>query len=391
MANLPSWNNARPKLWRAVQVLLIVGIASGVMKAFFSQPAAASWIGPAPEGPIGPVLRIGIWTGAFALCLFLVWLIPRGYGLLLQILVAVWRPLVLVIAAAWLLICNDQGRELGVSLMGEHSALRIGSLFLALIYWAANNWHTARLGLRDAIQPRDIDLPQGDQNQYWLFWSPLLLGVCAHFLAAINLSLAAWTRPGFDVLAWTAPIFIILVTALACAFDRLYVWQRPIDYKPAWALLGAAVFAIVRLRPTPHDKRAWTLLRAALFAIIRHPPTRDDEPAWTLLGAIVVAIGLLGGIVWVALKTPPDLTGFLWGTIVTILSAIVYLIGVSCWLGRGNPSDDEEERINVRTIVLFSIACLFTFATLRDPVGVGSFFGSMVVAYFTFGAMLALV
>ena len=49
-----------------------------------------------------------------------------------------WRPLVLVLAAAYLLFSNDQGRELGLSLMAEKVVANF-LLFLALIYWATNN------------------------------------------------------------------------------------------------------------------------------------------------------------------------------------------------------------------------------------------------------------
>ena len=138
----------------------------------------------------------------------------------LQALAAMWRPLVLVLAAAYLLFSNDQGRELGVSLMAENSGWRLFFLFLALIYWATNNWHTARLGLRAAVQRRGIPVPQGDEK--WLFWPPRLLGVCAHLFAAINLSLAAAHQPEFAAswlwpVAWTAPLAIVLATALAWA------------------------------------------------------------------------------------------------------------------------------------------------------------------------------
>ena len=66
-------------------------------------------------------------------------------------------------------------------------------LFLALIYWATNNWHTARLGLYAAVKRGDIVASSGDDK--WLFWPPRLLGVCAHLFAAVNLSLAAQGDP----------------------------------------------------------------------------------------------------------------------------------------------------------------------------------------------------
>src|ERR1700759_5217047 len=95
------------------------------------------------------------WAGVLVLCGLLLWITSFASDLL-RALAAMWRPLLLVVAAAYLLFSNDQGRELGVSLMAENSGWRLFFLFLALIYWAANNWHTARLGLRAAVRRRSI-------------------------------------------------------------------------------------------------------------------------------------------------------------------------------------------------------------------------------------------
>jgi hypothetical protein len=67
---------------------------------------------------IGLLLGIGLWSGALALCALLLRLLSNA-PYFLQALGAMWRPLVLVLAAAYLLFSNDQGRELGVSLMAR--------------------------------------------------------------------------------------------------------------------------------------------------------------------------------------------------------------------------------------------------------------------------------
>jgi hypothetical protein len=271
-----------------------------------------------------------------------------------------WRPLFLVLAAAYLLFSNDQGRELGVSLMAEDSGWRLFFLFLALVYWAANNWHTARLGLRAAIQHRGMPAPRGDEK--WLFWPPRLLGVCAHLFAAINLSLAAENQPEFALsglwpVVWTAPLAIVLATALAWTLDRLLVSQR----------------------------------------------TSLERTRLTWIGAVVVAIVLLGGIAIIAFAVPSVPTGFSLGTIWISASAIAFLTGIS-WLRRRRPlgpdasaaqrnADDRRENreIFVFTAGLFIVAFVFACGTWMNPISVGRTLGSMVVAYFALGAILALV
>ena len=157
--------NAGLLFWYVMGVLLVLGLAAGVFYWLFWKPDAASWG--------GRILGIIIWAGAFALCALLLRVISYAPDLLRE-LAAMWRPLVLVLAAAYLLLANDQGRELGVSLMAENSGWRLFFLFLALIYWATNNWHTARLGLRAAAEHRGVPTPQG--NEKWLFWPPRFLG-----------------------------------------------------------------------------------------------------------------------------------------------------------------------------------------------------------------------
>ena len=120
-----------------------------------------------------------------------------------------WRPVVILAAAGYLLFFNDQGRELGHSLLGQHDLPPIIFLFVALVYWAANTWHSAA---RDSPPPREWrprrcsfaslgtskDKPNGHLirgDERWLYWPPRLLGVCAHLFAAISLSLAAWNVP----------------------------------------------------------------------------------------------------------------------------------------------------------------------------------------------------
>src|SRR6516225_10863480 len=129
-------------LWPIARVLLIVGLVCWGLRGYLS-PAETSWT--------AFILGIFIWAGAAALCALALKALSRANDFW-QALAAMWRPLALVLAGAFLLFFNDQGRELGVSLMIDHDGkLRFGFLFLALIYWGLNHWHSARLGIRAAL------------------------------------------------------------------------------------------------------------------------------------------------------------------------------------------------------------------------------------------------
>ena len=306
MANLPSRKDAEALFWRAMWFLLILGAASLVLNRFRLQPDTTSWS--------GFFLGIGVWAGALALCALLLRGISGAHDFL-KAAVAMWRPLVLLGVAGYVLFFNDQGRELGISLMGEKNLWPIIFLFLALVYWAANTWHTARLGIHAALERGEFGVLPSQRSQLlienpkrrfvkgdeaWLFWPPRLLGVCAHFFAAINLSLAAWGLPLaawgehypnlLRCLAWTAPLAILLATAL--------VWAEDV-------------------------KRS---SRANAYA----SPDKKILARRVGLAAIIGEILLLGGLAIAAIFLP-DPQGFLFGTISIGLSAVAFLVFIS-WL-----------------------------------------------------------
>lgn len=245
MADSPSQTFAQRAIWPFARVLLAVGAASFALRASFS---------PAQTGHAALLLGIPIWAGAVAGCALALKFLSIGEELI-RTLAAMWRPLALVLAGAFLLFFNDQGRELGVSLMIDNDGrLRFVLLFLALIYWGLNNWHTARLGIHGAVNNGDLGvvpthtLPENPNRRVvcgygrWLFWPPRLLGVCAHLFAAINLSLAAWHQPDFAherLLAWTAPLAIVVFTGLVYVFDRYALSERTPGERSALARYGS--------------------------------------------------------------------------------------------------------------------------------------------------------
>ena len=72
-----------------------------------------------------------------------------------------WLPLGVTVVAGVLLFYEGQGRDLGVGLLGEGNT-KLFMLFLILIYWAVNNWHSARIGLNYAF-------PSPSGTESWLF------------------------------------------------------------------------------------------------------------------------------------------------------------------------------------------------------------------------------
>jgi hypothetical protein len=367
MAKLLRSSNVGVVFWLSmVALFLLSGLALLIFKCL--PPSAAG-------SDVANRIAIVTWAGVLAFCVLLLRTISMADNLL-KALGAMWRPVVLVLAAAWVLFFNDQGRELGVSLMGDDSLWRIGFLFLALVYWAANNWHTARLGLRAATVSGALASPEGDEK--WLYWPPRLLGVCAHLFAAINLSLAAWGLPqtawgqpgdGLRWLAWTAPLAIIFATAIVWTVDYLSLSERT-ERDPATL--------------APAKRNCASLAR------------------WVQWGAVAGETVLLGGLAVIASRRAIP-GGFVLATIAISVSAIVFLYLIS-QLRRRKPvgsnasaqvraEDQTRERREIAffTVGLFVVAFAVAAAVWVSPTQVGRFFGSMVITYFAFGAMLAAV
>jgi hypothetical protein len=397
MANLPSRRHAEALFWGTILFLLAVGAGSWILNARLFPPELTGWLRLQPDMTswTGFFLGIGIWVGAGAACFGLLKLISMAPHFL-RAIVAMWRPVVILCAAGYLLFFNDQGRELGISLLGENYGWPLFFLFLALCYWAANNWHTARLGIHTALEHGALGVPplhpsqlsEGSPNrrvvtgqERWLYWPPRLLGVCAHLFAAINLSLAAWRLPsaawgadGLYWLAWSAPLSILFTTA--------FVWAGDVTCSSR----GSACAS--------ERKKRWAW--------------------WIGFAAILGEIPLVVGLVFLAAR-PESIPlvhvgpqgvpqGFVPGTLVTSLSAVVFL-GLISWLRDRSPpigpaataeiraADDLRQRREIEffTIGLSGVAFFVAVLVWISPTHVGRFLGSMVVAYFAFGAILALI
>ena len=282
-----------------------------------------------------------------AVCLLIFRLATERYiREFLTVILAMWLPLGVTVAAGVLLFYEEQGRDLGVGLLGE-GHLKLFMLFLILIYWAVNNWHSARIGL-------DYAFPSPSGTESWLFWSPRLLGVCAHFFAAMSLALASWgLSPAVDgspsifersdLLVFTAPAAVLLVTFAAWAIDVTFFSKRP------------------------------------------KKPLRPRTAKWiTTISVVLVIVFLLG--LWRYNDSLPE--GLFPGTLWISASALVFLIIIS-WL-RG-PFAPQPVIHHAFTIVLALIAFVVGGLIWWPSLHVGDFLGSLNVCLFAFGAVLAIM
>jgi hypothetical protein len=277
-----------------------------------------------------------------------------------RILTAMWLPISVIAVAAYLLFFNDQGRELGVGLM-DLGFLRGFSLACVLVYWACNNWLSARVGLARTF-------PNPANEDVLLFWGPRLIGVLAHLLAAFSLSTAAWSEPLLhEKIAWPLDVLAALVAPVAILVATAFSWL--LDYTHLSKRSGA------------NQQR---LARRWIY------PVATVE--FLLLGGLLAA--------WRFEKVPP---GFFLATLLITFSAVFFLALIS-WLRSRRPlaegttdqqrdADHQYEQNVTRrwTLSLASLTLLGTLAIWVWPMTLGQFFGSLTVACYSFGAFLALV
>ena len=360
---------------------------------FFFGPGQTAF-GPQPHG-IGPFIqsslrygalfpRLGIAVVAWALCAWLLkWRIPAGFAFLAvevyasllviraltdlfrlrnlgRILVSMWLPIAIIAIAVYLLFFNDQGRELGIGLMDRtpnafylQKGLYLG---LALVYWAFNNWLSARIGLSRVFRS-----PERDQSL--LFWGPRLLGVCAHLLAAVSLSVAAWKQPNLQgerqlALVLAAPIAISLATVFALLLDKAYVSHRflPEESRQARkAMFGVAAVELLVLIYLVYESNS------------------EKQPGLSLAALWITGSALFFLILISLLRRKAPL-------------------GPNATAGERLKDERDEQRQTVHyTYALALVMGIATVAVWLWPMHIGQFFGSLTIACFSFGAFLALV
>jgi hypothetical protein len=316
------------------KILLGLAFAAVLVFVLLRLPVGTSWI----VNIIASLVLAAFCALIFKLASYLIEL--------LTVILAMWLPLGVTAIAGVLLFYEGQGRDLGVGLLGQ-GQLKLIMLFLILIYWAMNNWHSARLGLNYAF-------PSPTGTERWLYWPPRLLGVCAHFFAAMSLALASWgltavTDAGssrlkpLDFLVFTAPVAIVLVALFMWAFDVRVLSRRqkkPVGPRTALWLMSISLSLVI-----------------ALFSGLYYASSKEWLPE-----------GLVPGTAWISASA----FVFLLVIIVERRSCVQVLIS------------HDQFSISLALIGLF-VGVLIWWS----PIVVGDFLGSLNVCFFAFGAALA--
>ena len=287
-----------------------------------------------------------------------------GFGQSGRILKAMSLPIAVILVAVYLLFFNDQGRELGLGLIdlnkqGLHPDLNKKGLYLAvtLVYWASNNWLSARIGLT-----KNFAEPANDQ--FLLFWGPRIVGVCAHLLAAFSLAVAASKQPALQGIQerWlvvAAPVAIVLATVFAWLLDESYISERyPKGERPRARKLMYAVGAV-----------EFALLGALVLAV-----ANKEKQAGLSLAALCITGSALFFLILISVlrKERP--------------------LGPNATAVARTQDQAHERQITVRwTLGLALVTLIVTALTWKWPMHVGQSVGSLTVACFSFGAFLALV
>ncbi|HSY54864.1 MAG TPA: hypothetical protein VK834_00265 [Bradyrhizobium sp.] len=324
-------------------LLLRLAVAAIVWRAF-------AWLGWTVPAGLG-FLALEIYASLLVLRIFADLLAYRQLGLVLK---AMWLPNSVIAIAVYLLFFNDQGRELGFGLMDlNEKGVYLG---IALVYWALNNWLSARVGLAK-------NFPTPENDQFLLFWAPRILGVCAHLLAACSLAVAAWKQPDLQGvqgrwLVVAAPVAIVLATIFAWLLDKGYVSERyPAGERPSARKLMYGVGAVELL-----------LLGGLLFAV------SNKEQAGLSLAALCITGSALFFLVLISVlrrKAPLD----------------------------SNASDEvrtQDQANEWRLTVGLTLGLVLTMLVAATaiwiwPMRVGQIFGSLTIACFSFGAILAVI
>jgi hypothetical protein len=275
------------------------------------------------------------------------------YGEFGRMLAAMWLPIGVLAVATYLLFVNDQGRELGVGLMDKDWK----ALYLAfvLIYWALNNWLSARAGLRRAF-------PRPDRGKALLFWGPRLVGVCAHLLAAFSLLVAASSQPDLRKgiewwLIFAAPVAIVLATVFVWLLDKAYLSDRFTEQEKAQTRKWVYVVGIVEF---------------ALFAGLGFAFLDENVPRGFLWGTLFIA-----------------LSGLAFLTLISVLRKSALLKPDATTELRNNDIESERRQITFWTLFLAALMLTGTAAIWIWPMAVGELFGSLIIACFAFGSFLA--
>jgi hypothetical protein len=295
-----------------------------------------------------------------------------------------WAPASVTVIAAVLLFASDQGADLGVGLLGSDYRTKYVLLALVLFYWAAVSWHAGRRSLDRRFPTFPVIRPEDTDFVSWLRWPPRLLGISAHLFAAVNLCLAAsghiasflvhqtdsvhqtdWVR----LAIWAPVVVLILGIILVWAADKK-AHIRGLDTQPAefsvshrdlW-IVGSASFAAM----------------AAVLVVF--------------MGAVVPELGFVDSN-----SAPPR--GLLYASLAIFASAAVFLLCMRASGTTEKRSYAAQQRRDTRHLIYTAAGlaaavagwAAYVFYLYAYPLWTGQKIGSMVVAFFAFGAIISVI
>jgi hypothetical protein len=330
----------------------------------------------------------GLWLVALLFCAALVWWIaPRIADPVRDLLLPMWLPASVLVVAGYALFFTDQGRDLGVGLLGSsHGKLLL--LAFALLYWALGTWHMARIGL-DQRWPDRAKWPR--KYKFWLPSLPRLLGAFAHLFAALSLAFA--TRYAIDpaerLIGWTPlwglafvpPAIIVAGTLVLLLLHRKFAVSRA-----RLAALEQSGLSCAQAKDA-YRRRALRL-RLTVWALIPLP---------LLISALLLLVWKLPRFAGKLPEGVPAATLWILG------SATAFMLVVS---NRGQIKRQLERiaflrpfceafkiraRSDALATLLSVLALLVAAVAWYDPVFLGNLAGSMVTGFFAFGAAIALI
>lgn len=293
-----------------------------------------------------------------------------------------WVPAAVTAIACCLLFLSDQGLDLGVALLGAWKENSVKYFLLApvLFYWAFASWHAGRRSLDRRFPTFPALSPNQMRFLPWLRWPPRLLGICAHLFAAINLCLAVsgylkargeflradWTRfltvwVPLELITW-GPVIIIVIGVI-------YLWS--VDYSHLSSDSSEA----------PIEKRLKPIVVTTVEAVF----------GTLLVTSLLIFVGAC------AIKNVPR--GFLPASISIFASAAVFLAAVIRTRPDGMRDYAAEKTHDTRrlieTALLFGAAVFGSIAALGlsyfCPLWLGDRIGSMILAFFAFGAIVSVI
>jgi len=293
---------------------------------------------------------------------------------LLSILQTMWLPVLLTLGVAFILFLSDQGKDLTAGLLSRlswMSVVRNAALLVALLYWALSAWHASRLFLNRRFPLYPKLPPEQEKYRIWVRWPPRIVGLSAHLFAAINLTLAAWSRTQSSerLVLVLGPLAILAATVILYIQEHNYRKEREKKKKEA-AAAG-----------TPQDSGDSSLSLETLMKVI-------FLPAFVPLVLAYAAAWWFASRINEQTKLPVLPDGFALSSSIILTSATAFLAIVI--FDRLSPNNGLNVRLR-GSYALSGIAFLFVILFCLFPVSLSTFLGATAVTGLGVGSIIAII